>query len=95
MAKLFKMIVTEIDTETHEEKEVLSDMYTGFTLSAKCDDGRAAEVVMNDNVMGMASRLAQGKYTRRAVCFANTLIGMERDKAQNAETDLLRAFMEG
>ena len=94
MAKLFKMIVTEIDTETHEEKEVLSDTYTGFTLSAMCDDNRAAEVVMNDNVMGMANRLAQGKHTRKAVCLAYMLIGMERDKAQNAETDLLRAFME-
>ena len=95
MAKLFKMIVTEIDTETHEEKEVLSDTYTGFTLSARCDDNRAEEVAMNDNVMGMANRLAQGKYTRKAVCLAYMLIGMERDKAQNAETDLLRAFMEG
>jgi hypothetical protein len=95
MARLFKMIVTEIDTETHEEKEVLSDTYTGFTLSAKCDDNKAAEVVMHDTVMDMATRLAQGKHTRSAVRLANVLMAMKRDDAENAETDLLRAFMEG
>lgn len=94
MEKLYKMTVVEVDKETNEEKVVLEDTYKGFLLSAKCDDDRAAEVVMHDTVMGMATRLAQGKYTRNAVRLANVFMAMKRDDAENAEADLLRAIME-
>jgi len=94
MAKLYKMTVVAVDQETNEEEVVLEDTYTGFTLSAKCDDDRMAEVVMHDNIMDMATRLAQGKHTRAAVRLANVFMAMKRDDAENAENDLLRAIME-
>ena len=93
MEKLYKMTVVKVDQETNEEEVVLDDTYNGFTLSAICDDGRMAEVVMNDNIMGMASRFAQGKNTRAAVRLASVLLAMKRDDAENAENDLLRAIM--
>ena len=94
MEKIYKMHVVEVDPETNEENVVLDDEYTGFMLCANCGGGKMAEVVMHDNIAGMASRLIQGKHTRAAVRLASVYLAMKRDEKENAEAELLRAIME-
>jgi hypothetical protein len=93
MEKIYKMTVVAVDPETNEEEVVVDDTYTGFLLCANCGDGKMAEVVMHDNIMDMANRLAQGKHTRAAVRLANVLMAMKRDDAEDAENALLREIM--
>jgi hypothetical protein len=94
MAKLYKMTVVAVDQATNEEEVVLEDTYTGFTLCAKCDDDRMAEVVMHDTIVDMAARFVKGKHTRQAVRLANAFMAMQRDDAESAEDAMLRAIME-
>lgn len=95
MDKIYKMQVVEFDPETNEEKVVLDDEYTGFTLCANCGDGRMAEVVMHDNVFDMATRLVHGKHTKAAVRLAGVFLAMKQDDAEDAENALLRAILKG
>lgn len=82
MAKLYKVIVTEINTETNETREALNDTYTGFTLCAQCpEENRMAEVVMHDNIAGLAERLAA------------LMLDTAKDKAAGLEDALFAAMM--
>ena len=93
MGKLYRVQVTEIDTDTKEENTTLDDCYTGFLLCAECEDGRMHEVVCHDTIYDMANRLAQGNHTSKAVRLANLMMEMKADKAKQVEEALLRAIM--
>lgn len=94
MEKLYRVTVTEVDPDTKAEKEVhLDEMYTGLTVVAECEDGRMAEVMMHENLMGLACKLASGSKTKTAVRLAAVLMDIKKDDAENAETALLRALM--
>lgn len=72
MAKVYRVVAHEIDTETGEEREVLNDEYEGFTLYGDCGD-KFAEVMIHENVLGLASKLAQGSKSKIAVKLAHVL----------------------
>ncbi len=94
MGKLYRVKVTEIDPETNEEKEVhLDDNYTGLTIVAECEDGRMAEVLMHENLMGLACKLASGSRTKTAVRLATVMMDMKKTDAENAENAISRAIM--
>ena len=94
MGKVYRVTVTEVDPDTKAEKEVhLDEMYTGLTIVAECEDGRMAEVLMHENLMGLACKLASGSKTATAVRLAAVLMDMKKTDAENAETALLRQIM--
>jgi hypothetical protein len=97
MENIYRVVITEIDPETKAAKEVhVDELYKNVTLIADCADGeQMAEVVLNDSISGMATKIAQGKLTRKAVRLANVFLQMKRDDAENAENDMSRAIMEG
>ena len=95
MDKIYKVRVVGIDPATGAEEEVLADDYAGFLLLADCGDGRMAEVIIHENIMGMATKLAQGKKTRDAVRLANVLMQMKSDAADSIESALLHAIAGG
>ena len=95
MGKIYKVRVVGVDPETGAEEQVLEDNYAGFLLLADCGDGRMAEVIVHENIMGIATKLAQGKKTRDAVRLAHVFMEMKQDAADNAESALLNAIMGG
>jgi NifU-like protein involved in Fe-S cluster formation len=54
-----------------------------------------AEVLLNDNLIGIASKLVCGKKVNEAMKLAAVMTKILEDRAGNAENDLLRAIMEG
>lgn len=95
MEKLYRVVVTEIDPETKAEKEVhVDELYKNVTLIADCADRNAmAEVVLNDNLVGIATKLAVGKKVSEAMKLAAVMAKILDDRAGNAEDSLLRAIM--
>lgn len=95
MEKLFRVVITEIDPETKAENEVyLDELYKNVTLIADCADrNKIAEVVLNDNLIGIAAKLASGEKVKEAMKLAAIMMKIHDDKAGKAENSLLRAIM--
>lgn len=94
MGKLYRVVITEIDTENGTETVELDDQYMGLTLVADCADGeRMSEIVLHDNVLNMANKLAAGSKTHKAVKLAAMMMDMKKDDAADAESALLRRIM--
>lgn len=94
MDKVYKCVVTQIDPETNEEEVVLDDTYTGMTILADCvEKGRMAEVVLHDNIAGIATKMLSGGKTAVAVRLANCLMDMKDRENESKESALMRAIM--
>jgi hypothetical protein len=95
MEKLYRVVITEIDPETKAEKEVhVDELYKNVTLIADCADrNKIAEVVLNDNLIGIAAKLAGGGKVSEAMKLAAVMAKILDDRAGKAENSLLRAFM--
>lgn len=94
MEKLFHVVITAIDAETKEETVEVDDTYTGLTLLADHDEDKMSEIVLHDNIMNMAAKLAAGKQTGKALRLAACMMDIEKAGAANLENALLRAIME-
>ena len=94
MSKIYRIVATEIDTDTNEEKEVLNDEYEGFTLYG--DQGETfSEVMMHENIIGLASKLAQGKKSVIAMRLARVLEMAKDSDISDMEDDLLNMLRGG
>jgi hypothetical protein len=95
MEKLYRVVITEIDPETKAEKEVHVDsLYQNVTLIADLADRKAIEeVVLNDNLIGIAAKLACGEKVKEAMKLAAVMTNILDDRAGKAENSLLRAIM--
>jgi hypothetical protein len=95
MEKLYRVVITEIDPETKAEKEVhVDELYKNVTLIADCADRNTmAEVVLNDNLIGIAAKLAGGEKVSEAMKLAAVMAKILDDRAGKAENSLLRAIM--
>jgi len=95
MEKLFHVVVTEIDPETKAEKEVhVDELYKNVTLIADCADRNTlAEVVLNDNLIGIAAKLACCEKVSEAMKLAAVMTKLLDDRAGRGENSLLRAIM--
>lgn len=95
MEKLYRVVITEIDPETKAEKEVhVDELYKNVTLIADCADRNTmAEVVLNDNLIGIAVKLAGGEKVSEATKLAAVMTKILDDRAGKAENSLLRAIM--
>lgn len=94
MAKTYHVIAVEFDEETGEEREVLNDEYEGFALYGDCGE-RFAEVLIHENIMGLASKLAQGNKSRVAIKLAQVLMMAKESVMGDMEDDLLNAMLGG
>ena len=95
MEKLYKVVITAIDTATKEETVEVEETFTGLTLVADCDDERMAEIVLHDNISNMAAKLAAGRNTRVAVKLAAIMAEEDRASKADIENALMRAIMGG
>lgn len=95
MAKVYRVVITAIDSETNTETVEVDDKYTGLTLVADCvgDEGRMAEIVLHDNLANMAAKLAAGSKTANAVRLAGLVMDMRKSKLENIENELLNMIM--
>jgi hypothetical protein len=95
MEKLYRVVITEIDPETKAEKEVhVDELYENVTMIADCADGeKMTEVVLNDNLIGIAKKLVSGDKVCEAMKLATVMTKILDDRAGKAENSLLRAFM--
>lgn len=83
--KIYRVIATEIDTDTGEEREVLNDSYEGFVLYGDQDE-KFHEVFVHETITGFASKLAQGSRGKVAAKLAGV---MSEARATFMEDDLL------
>lgn len=96
MEKLFRLTITELNPETKEpQKTHIDENYTSIAVVAKCEDGKAAEMIINDNLLSIAGKLASSRKLATAVRLAKTLMDIKQGEAQNSEDALIRAIMEG
>ncbi len=94
MEKMYHVVITAIDAATKEETVEVDDMYTGLTLVADCNNEKMSEVVLHDNLLNMAAKLAAGEKTATAVRLAALMMDMMKKKdSADAESNLLRAIM--
>ena len=95
MENLYHVVITEVDPESKAEMEVhVDEYYKNVTLIADCADRNAmAEVVLNDNLIGIAQKLASGEKVSEAMKLAEVLTKLLDDRAGKAENSLLRAIM--
>lgn len=95
MAKVYRVVITAIDSETNTETVEVDDKYTGLTLVADCvgDEGRMAEIVLHDNLANMAAKLAAGSKTANAVRLAGLVMDMRKSKLENIENELMNMIM--
>ena len=96
MEKLYRVVITEIDPETKAETEVCVDeLYKNVTLLADCADSKAmTEVVLNDNLIGIAAKLAASDKANEAMKLAAVMTEIFSDRAGKAENGLLHEIME-
>ena len=95
MAKVYRVVITAIDSETNTETVEVDDKYTGLTLVADCvgDEGRMAEIVLHDTLANMAAKLAAGSKTANAVRLAGLVMDMRKSKLENIENELMNMIM--
>ena len=95
MEKLYRVVITEIDPETKAEKEVhVDELYKNVTIIADCADRKSmAEVVLNDNLIGIAAKHACGEKVSEAMKLAEAMTRIHDSIAGKAENSLLRAIM--
>lgn len=94
MAKTYHVIAVEFDEETGEEREVLNEEYNGFTLYGDCGE-KFSEVMIHENLMGLASKLSQGDKSRVAIKLAQALMLAKESFMGGMEDDLLNAMLGG
>ena len=94
MSKYYKMIVTEINEETGEEKEISNEEFNGFTVLADCHDNpdRMCEMMIHENIAGLAGKLAEGKKTKHAVKLAALILEMQKAESDR-EVSAMESFL--
>lgn len=93
--RLYRVQVTEIDPADGTQKDIMDERFTGFALTADCGDGRCAEVIVNDKIIDIATRIASGEKICKAARLAAVMMKMKDHlDANEAEDALLRAIME-
>ncbi len=95
MKKLYRVVITEGDPESKAEMEVhVDEFFKNVTLIADCADRKAmAEIVLNDNLIGIAAKLAGGDKVSEAMKLATAMTQILDSRAGKAENSLLRAIM--
>ena len=93
MGKLYHVLITEIDEETKVETVNVDETFTGLTLLADYEADSMAEIVLHDSIANIAAKIAAGRKTSKAMRLASLMMEMAKDKAESAETALLRAIM--
>lgn len=98
MAKHYIVRITEIDEETGETKELLDEEesnYKSIILSGECLDGeRCSEILINTNLMKIASLLVSGRKLSIATRLAMVALRAKDEQSTGLE-DLLSAEIEG
>lgn len=100
MAKLYRVLVEEIDPQKGGDPVVqLDETYTGFSLLGDCiedENGnvRLNEVIMHDNIMNIAHKIAASKKFSMAAKMA-TIFAKFRGEVESdiAETEVMSDLM--
>ena len=91
--KLYRVVITEINKDSGEEKELMDDQFTSIDMVA--DDaeveGRMCEVMLNDNIHRAAVKLANAKKLNAAVRLAHIFMSMKDDHMADLEDMLAEA----
>lgn len=87
-------------TEIHEDgtEEIIHDEKTPglFTIVESEDGDRFAEIVLHQNLVGMASKIAQSDHVRKAAELMHVLEGAtNKMRGEGAENSLLSQILGG
>lgn len=95
MEKLYRVVITEVDPESKAEMEVhVDEFYQNVTFVGDyADCNKMTEIALHDSIFGIASKLASGEITSKAVRLAYTMMQIREAKAAESENSLLRKIM--
>jgi hypothetical protein len=93
--RIYRVHVTEINPADGTQKDIMDERFTGFAMTADCGDGKCCEVIVNDTILDVATRIASGEKISKAARLAAVMMKMKAHlDANEAEDALLRAIME-
>lgn len=85
MDKQYKVVITEIG-ENGAEKVVHDEMHSGMTCLFDSPDGEGfSELVLNDSLGNMATKIADSKHMKEAAKVAMMFGIFNKDNGENAE----------
>ena len=95
MDKKYRFIVNEI-LENGEEVERSNEIVRNINALAECydDENHMMELVMNDNLVGIAAKIAGSKKFRPASKLASVMLDMDTERMAELE-DTLSGLIEG
>ena len=90
---IYHVVITEVDAKTNALIEThLDTNYKSVALVADSeDDGRMAELILNDSLIGIATKLLSSKTMKEAVLLSSVMLKALRGKT--AEEKLFNSFM--
>lgn len=90
---IYHVVITEVDAKTNALIEThLDTNYKSVALVANSvDDEHMAELILNDSVIGIATKLLQAKKMKEAVLLSSAML--EFLSGKTAEEKLLDSFM--
>ena len=93
---MYRLTITEIHEDGREEI-IHDDKSCGFFAIVESEDGeRFAEIVQHQNLLGMASKIAQSENVKRAAALASTVEKfMGKMQGEDAENSLLSQILGG
>lgn len=91
---MYKLRIVKID-ENGEETVVADDRYKSIAMLADTGGKGFTELIMNDNLIDLSTKIASAKVFRKAAKLATTLLSIRDDEREDAETDLIKSILEG
>lgn len=89
--------ITEVNKDTGEETELMDDRFHTVCMLAEQADNetKMVEVMLNENLMGLASMIAASTKHRMAARLALDVLDSERKRASSVEDMLMDMISEG
>ena len=96
MNKTYKVVITSVDHDTSkEEVEYDGALNNIFLIGDNAGKDSFCEMILNTNIMDIASKMAFGDKTVEVVKLANCLLDLAKNSTSKFEDMMLNAIMGG
>ena len=89
----YRVKIVKIDDETNETEEICDRLLKNVTMIGDTDKGGFSQLIMNDNCLGIAAKIACSKELGRSARLATFLLKMKDDV--DLESELIDLIKEG
>lgn len=94
--KTYHVVITSYDDETKETETHVDKDFNGLSILADNTDGESFhEIVLHDNIMGLAQKIHQSKNFSKAAKLVSVLDGFRNRDSKDAEDALASMIFGG